>query len=105
MENPKICDNYIHLYKQFCIQNKLFDCGKLLWQSIKPGQPLTIEQMMEFKTIDALGMKGMNIAEKQCHKMHMGAIEWSPQIAAARNHIAAWMALCWAHKVLSYKCT
>jgi len=77
-----MCDNYIHSYKQFCIQNKLFDCGKLLWQSVKTGQSLTIEQMIEFEAIDALCMKGMNIAEKQCRKMHMGAIEWSPQISA-----------------------
>jgi len=41
--------------------------------------------MMEFKTLDALCTKVMNDAEKQCQKMKMGAIEWSPEFAAACN--------------------
>jgi len=95
---PMVHDTYLQLYKSFCTQHKLFDWGKQLWQSVIQGQPLSIKQMMEFETIDALHTKGMNDAKKCCRKLQMGVIEWSPKIAMARNQIAAWTALLRTHK-------
>jgi len=92
-ENPKIHDTYLQLYTQFCHQHKLFDHGKQLWSSVQEGIPLSLEQMMEFEMIDALCTKGMNDTKKLCQKMKMGAIEWSPEVAATCHCIAAWTAL------------
>jgi len=57
---------------RFFNQHKLFAHGKQLWSSVQEGKPLSLEQMMEFKTLNALHTKGMNDAEKQCQKMKMG---------------------------------
>jgi len=76
----------------------LIEHAKVLWHNIQQGQPLSVDQMMEFKTLDALRTKGMNEAEKHCRKLKMGAVEWSPELTLARHQIAAWTALLCTHK-------
>jgi len=81
--SPRVQDNYLDWYKTVCDKYDLIAWARALWASVQDGKLLTVEQMMEFETIDALCTKGMNEAEKHCRKIKMGAIEWLPELALA----------------------
>jgi len=97
-ESPWVHDNYLNWYKQVCVKHKLIECATALWHTVQDGQLLTVKQMIEYETLDALWTKGMNEAEKHCRKLKMGAIDWSPELALACHCIAAWSALLRTHK-------
>jgi len=61
--SPRVQDNYLDWYKTVCDKYDLIAWARALWASVQDGKLLTVEQMMEFETIDALCTKGMNEAE------------------------------------------
>jgi len=82
-DSPSVRDNYLVRYKRLCKQHHLLECAKALWSSVQDGKPLTIEQTIEYETIDAIQTKSMNEAERYCRELRMGAIDWSPELALA----------------------
>jgi len=59
--------------------------------------PLNPVQQEEYKEIDRLKTQVMQQAKKQCHKLKMGGVEWSPQLALCRACITMWTAMVKAH--------
>jgi len=93
MQDLKVQNWHLKDYKGQCSQQQIFTQAKALWDQIIPGNPLTLLQQEEYKEIDRLKAQAMKRAEKQCHKLKMGGVEWSPQLALCRARIAMWMAM------------
>ena len=49
--------------------------------------PLSIEQSREFEEIDLQMVIGMKKADKQCRKLNMGAVQWTPQYTETNEKI------------------
>jgi len=78
MQDPTVQHWYINEYKGQCYQHKIFTRATALWEQITLGQPLSSQQQMEYKEIDKLKTQAMQQAKRQCQKLKMGAMEWSP---------------------------
>ena len=57
-----------------------------------------LEQQQQLESIDHIHTEGMLHAEKKCRKLAMGQVEWSPEIALARQRKLLWQ------KVVRKKC-
>jgi len=93
MDHPLVRTTYLEHYKRLCQQHHLIERAKALWSTVQDGTPLTVEQTIDYETIDAICTKSMNEAERYCRKLQMGAIDWSPELALVCHKIAAWQAL------------
>ena len=93
MQDPKIQQWYLKDYKDQCSQQQIFTRDTALRDKIIPGQSLTLLQQEEYKEIDRLRTQAMVRAEKQCQKLKMGGVEWSPQLAMCRARIVMWTAM------------
>jgi len=93
MQDPMVQHQYINEYKGQCYQHKIFIRAKALWEQITPGQPLNPQQQMEYEEIDKMKTQAMHQAKRQCRKLKMGAMEWSPQLALCQASIAMWTAM------------
>jgi len=93
MQDLKVQHQYLKDYKDQCSQRQIFTRATVLWDHIIPGQPLTLSQQEEYEEIDRLRTQAMTRAEKQCRKLKMGEVEWSPQLAMCRARIAMWTAM------------
>jgi hypothetical protein len=52
--------------------------------------PLAPPLQQEWEAIDALCREGVMLADKNCHKLHTGAVPWSPDIQCAREPVEIW---------------
>jgi hypothetical protein len=53
--------------------------------------PLAPSLQAEMEELDALRRQGVILADKQCQKLSMGAVPWSPQVQErARERVEIW---------------
>jgi hypothetical protein len=52
--------------------------------------PLTQEQQDQFESIDQVKSKGMVHAEKKCHPLKMGEVDFSPNVNTAKGQCFVW---------------
>ena len=56
-----------------------------------PGRPLTTEQATEAEVIDRVKTDAMRSAEKQCRKLKMGDVDFSPEVNLTGTNVILWL--------------
>ena len=84
-------DRYISIaeqeYLQLDIPQRL---GKLTRKYVEQGQQLTESQQRNFNGLHRQMYTARRHAEKNCRKLRMGGVPYSPTSQALRNQIALW---------------
>jgi len=93
MQDPTVQNWNLKEYKSQCSQQKIITRAKALWEQITLGTPLKLSQQEKYEEIDWLKTQVMQWVEKQCCKLKMGGVEWSPQLVLCRACIAMWTAM------------
>ena len=90
--DPRIVDRFQTHYLQKLMQaNLLVQCQELHDQ-MEQGQ-WTDNMAADWERLDDLRMTFLAEADRKCRKLRMGGVDWSPEIAAARQNILAWSLL------------
>ena len=83
--NPDIVNKYNHILEEELSKRNVYKRASKLFKTFK--NPLTIIQEKIFNAIDKDREESMQIAERKCRKLHMGAVQWSPAIQKVRTKI------------------
>ena len=89
--DPRLVDNFIHLYHQFASPLKLFYQVQEFEQKA-PFMSKT-EVIHRYEELDALRCEATAFAERRCHKLRMGQVAFSPELNLSRLKIKAWLML------------
>jgi hypothetical protein len=88
VEDPRVTSRYTTELKAYLNKHDLFSRLKTL-QELSTS-PLSAEQAAEWEYLDSMCTTGMLNAERNCRKLRMGAISWSPQFQLIRAKLHAW---------------
>ena len=83
--DPNVVKKYNTILEQEFHKYDVYNRAMKLYSQF--GDTLTPEQWAEYDDLDRIRSKAMKKAEKQCRKLHMGAIAWSPEMQYTRNAI------------------
>jgi hypothetical protein len=89
--DPRLVDNFIHLYHQFASPLKLFNQVQEFEQKA-PFMSKT-EVIHRYEELDALCCEATAFAERRCRKLRMGQVAFSPELNLSRLKIKAWLML------------
>ena len=78
LHDKKCTQRYLDKYHRLLHSSEVPLCLARLCQSIAPGSPLTAAQAVEANAIDSLRTHAMLTAERQCRKLKMGRVSFSP---------------------------
>ena len=81
-------ETFFSIYNKLLSENGLLCAAQTLARSI--NGPLNSLQQLEFERIDHLRVNLMLRAEKQCRKLKVGGIEFSPKVQHQRDRINLW---------------
>lgn len=85
-QDPRIVARYKQHLHSLLQQNEIIGQTERLLASIT-DKPLTPEQQQAFEQIDKCKTLAMKLAEKQCRKLRMGEIPWTPELQRIQNRI------------------
>ena len=88
---PVIRDRFIAAYESFAIEYKLVEKTQALLQRVT--YPLSEYDQKMYEWIDQMKMIGIQYAEKQCRKLRMGDVAFSPDVMRWWKTIEAWKLL------------
>ena len=83
--DPRVVDRYLHKLQLLLDQHKVLQRAERL--SNWTNGELSPSQVQEYEDLDKIKTWAMEQAEKDCRKLKMGAIKWSPQLQRARDKI------------------
>ena len=89
--DPRLVDNYIHLYHQFANPLKLFEQVQAFEKLASFLSKNEIAQ--RYEELDALRCEATTFAEKRCRKLRLGQVAFSPELNMSRLKIQAWLLL------------
>ena len=84
--DPRVVGKYKAYLHQLLLEHDLYYRAEILAASIT-NQELNEDQQAEYEELDAIKTWAMKEAEKQCRKLKMGEIPWSPTLQKVRNRI------------------
>ena len=84
-QDPRITKRYNDFLDNYLTKNGFYLRLQQLYLS--HSTPLTRADEEEYEKLDRLRDRGMQQAERQCRKLHMGGRSWSPTLQAARDRI------------------
>ena len=90
LDNKKLVNKYLDAYEKLIKSHKLPQRQFALEAHTAVGTPLTTEQKQEADAIDVIRTKCTRKAEKQCRKLKMGMVDFSPDIALPLREIIFW---------------
>ena len=85
-QDPRIVARYKKRLNEELERHHILYRTELLIASIKDNE-LTPNQIKEYETIDKIKVLAMKIAEKECRKLKMGEVAWTPEIQKYRRRI------------------
>ena len=91
--DPRIVTKFQTEYWQFLLDYKLAALAETLFHEIgegTEGDALTTEQAKRYEYIKTKGMEGLFMADKNCRKVFMGGVQWSPTYQAAVDCTLYW---------------
>jgi len=89
--DPRLVDNYIHLYHQFANPLKLFEQVQAFEKLASFLSKNEIAQ--RYEELDAIRCEATTFAEKRCRKLRLGQVAFSPELNMSRLKIQAWLLL------------
>jgi hypothetical protein len=89
--DPRLVQNYIHLYHQLAHPLNLFQRVRDLEQRAPLMSKL--EVIHEYETLDALRCEVTASADRRCRKLRTGQVAFSPELNANRMRIKVWLLL------------
>jgi hypothetical protein len=87
-QDPRIMEKYTSLYSQFLQEHNLVERAFSLQTIMTYSANSAMTD--EWESIDALRVKGMQEAERNCRKFRTGEVPWSPILQEIMDRIAAW---------------
>ena len=85
-QDPRIVARYKKRLHEILQQHQVLQRSRALMNSISPTG-MTNEQIKEYEALDKCKTLAMKIAEKECRKLKMGEIPWSPKLQRMRRRI------------------
>ena len=90
MDDPRVVKRYNATLEKYLRKHRVKERTDLLQRYINSeGDTKVIGH--EFEDLDIIRIKGMQLAERECRKLKMGGIAWTPKLSIARNQITVWM--------------
>jgi hypothetical protein len=90
---------YSRILALYEAQHKLLGKSHNLYQ--KTQGPLTQDQQERFKSIDRVKSEGMIHAEKKCHPLKMGEVDFSLDVNTAKGRRLVWqMIICKGEEIV-----
>ena len=87
--DPRIVKKHNEIYNKFLNEHNLFSRASCLQQQVDNG-PTTPAIIKEWNEIDKLRIKGLKKAGRNCRKLRMGNLPWSPALGKARIRVHGW---------------
>ena len=84
-KDPKVRDKYNLILEEFFTKHGIRERTQELLASY--SIPLSSHQITEYEKLDKLREQGMLIAERNCRKLKMGGVAWSPELQKLRTII------------------
>ena len=88
VEDPRVTFRYTTELKAYLNKHDLFSRLQALQEMTT--SPLSAEHAAEWEYLDSMCTTGMLTAERNCRKLRMGEISWSPQYQMVRAKLHAW---------------
>ena len=86
--DPRITNRYNKILKSYFTKVNLPQRVRALQDRIT--QPLNDETAQEYEKLDKIRIEAMQYAEKNCRKLPMGGIPWTPELSKIRHTIEVW---------------
>ena len=83
--DPRVVTRYINHMKDYLSKTRLIERTEKLFGTVNGA--LTETQQLEFEEIDKIRIEAMKFSEKNCRKLKMGEICWSPKVQRVRDKI------------------
>ena len=90
-KHPAIRDRFISAYEKFVTEHRLLEKTQALLE--RATYPLSQYDQQMYEWIDQMKMIGIRYAEKQCRKLRMGDVAFSPEVLRWWKTIEAWKLL------------
>ena len=76
--DPRVVNKYLNNLNDLLSQHRLIQRSQQLFEAVQ-GE-MTKQQQIEFENIDKLKIQAMKETEKNCRKLKIGEISWSPKL-------------------------
>jgi hypothetical protein len=86
--DPRIVDRYLSSFEAFLLKHHLPERAFDLQQ--RCTYPISVADAVEWERIDRLRVAGMKMAEKNCRRLQMGGVPWSPRVQECLQVIQVW---------------
>jgi hypothetical protein len=87
-KDPRLVDNYIHLFHQYASHHDLFKKVNKLRNTVHSKSRSQVQQ--EYEELDIIRCQTARFAESKCRKLRKGQVAFSPEMSAARLLVKAW---------------
>ena len=81
--DPRLVHKFNRRYKEICTKEDVFRRTELLFEQAKSGMTDALKE--EYEELDRIKLYGCLQAERECRKLKMGEVPWSPTFAKARQ--------------------
>jgi hypothetical protein len=89
--DPRLIENYVHLFHQFARPLDLFKRVKNLDKQYRNMSKT--EAILEYEELDILRCQATAFAERHCRKLCTGQVAFSPELNAGRLKMKGWLLL------------
>ena len=89
LEDPRVVQRWIDIYKEFLTENYLPHRIYKLQKDIEAGK-WNNELCKEYEAIRQLRREGIELADFKCRKLRMGEVPWSMTLQETRDTIELW---------------
>ena len=90
-KHPTIRNRFIEANEKFVSEHKLLEKTQALLE--RASYPLTEYDQRMFEWLDQMKLVGIKYADKQCRKLRMGDVSFSPEVLKCWKTIEAWKCL------------
>jgi hypothetical protein len=87
-KDPRLIDNYIHLFHQYASHHDLFKKVNILQNTLNSKSRSQVQQ--EYEELDIIRCQVASFAELKCRKLRKGQVAFSPEMNTARLQVKAW---------------
>ena len=91
LQDPRIVDRYTTALSQYIKDHQIRERLQILSQRT---DFYSSTYVTEYNDIDRLRTAGMHLAEKQCRKLRMGEVPFTPEYSRISNSVLIWRLIC-----------
>ena len=91
LQDPRIVDRYTTYLSQFLKDNQISERLQVLAYRTDFYSP---NYAVEYNEIDRIRTAGMQLAEKQCRKLRMGEVPFTPEYSRVSHSVLVWRLIC-----------